>query len=386
MEGRWIDVFVTRPADDPSTRGQESVTRYVTDSSGTRREVVSAAGQAMGEEYKFDDVFCCSVQSVCFDPSAPNEAIVTSKDSDWILPTWTQEYMLATAATSPYADIQVGDLVRVGGVAHEGFTDYLTVLEKRVITKVINGTAEGLVTTLNSGKGTKTADMIGSGVTVTSAGIAHICLRLNVNLNATKLTGVTNNNTANSWTTRSSGPADVTLATRGHGYTYMSNPSTAYVGEDAASEQYYYPLYRSTNWMKGTELVARLDHGVKQVCALKLLGYQLVNKRQVGIHHAHEMQSDDFLILRIKEIEGHVISNNKFANGALAILRVGDSSNNVVGATEFSAYEPNGIVNVKVEQANSTIRNLTIQITDRKGDPAHFGRLHLWFKLLVSHG
>ena len=381
MSERWVDVFITKPADDPKTRGRAAVVR-----NGVQ---ITASGSALGDDYNYDDEFCCSVQSVCFNPKIPNEAIVTLKDSDWILPTWTQEYMQTAAATSPYLDIEVGDLVRVGGVAHEGFTDYLTVLEKRVITKVVNGTEDTnspTVTTLMSGKD---GTMLGAGgVDVTSAGIAHICLRLNVNLNATVLNKVPSNTIANSWIQRNKASATqtVTVATRGHGYTYMSNPSSAYDGEPLPSEPYYYPLYRSKNWVRGTQLVARLDHGVKQVGALKLLGYQLVNKRQVGIHHAHEMQSDDFLILRVKEIEGHVISNNKFANGALAILRAGDTSNNLTGAAEFSAYEPGGIVSVNVEQANSTIRNLTIEITDRRGEPAHFGRLHLWFKLLVSHG
>jgi hypothetical protein len=177
-----------------------------------------------------------------------------------------------------------------------------------------------------------------------------------------------------------------TLETRHNAYEYISNPKAAYPGESGHTEPYYYPLYRAKNWTAGKELVARLDHGVKQVAAVKLLGYSLVNKRQVGIQHAHEMQTDDFLILRIKELDGHVISNNQYANGAFAILRAGDTSNNLVGAAEFSAYEPTGIVCVPVHASNNTIRNLTIEITDRTGKAAHFGRLHLWFKLLVTHG
>lgn len=176
-----------------------------------------------------------------------------------------------------------------------------------------------------------------------------------------------------------------TLATRQHAYEYLTDPKPAFKS-DEVTEQYYYPLYRAKNWTTGKELIARLDHGVKQVAVVKLLGYSLVNKRQVGIQHAHEMQTDDFLILRIKELDGHVISNNQYANGAFAILRAGDTSNNLIGAAEFSSYEPTGIVSVPVHASNNTIRNLTIEITDRLGNPAHFGRLHLWFKLLVTHG
>ena len=148
----------------------------------------------------------------------------------------------------------------------------------------------------------------------------------------------------------------------------------------------YYPVYVSKNWARNSELVARLDHGVKQVSCVKLMGYSLVNKRQVGIQHAHEMQTDDYLILRIQEIEGKVISNNRYANGAFAILRCGDTTNTMIGAAEYSTYEPTGLVTVPVDSTSSTIKNVTIQLTDRNGNVAHFGRLHLWFKLLVTHG
>ena len=38
--------------------------------------------------------------------------------------------------------MKAGDLVRIGGVETEGFTDYLTVLEVRHITTLANGTDE----------------------------------------------------------------------------------------------------------------------------------------------------------------------------------------------------------------------------------------------------
>eukprot|EP00964_Phaeocystis_antarctica_P164336 scaffold142229_cov169-Phaeocystis_antarctica.AAC.1 len=57
-------------------------------------------------------------------------------------------------------------------------------------------------------------------------------------------------------------------------------------------------------WRTGQSLTAELDHGVKQVEEVRLMGYSLINKRQVGPQHAHEMIQDDYLILRIKEVEG----------------------------------------------------------------------------------
>jgi hypothetical protein len=224
---------------------------------------------------------------------------------------------------------------------------------------------------------------------VVKLGIAHRALRLNANINATVIPDyipLTDETTQNHACIRQAANKAAAisgvfcdLSTRDHAYDYRSN--------DVSHEKYYYPLYKAKTWTQGgTELTAKLDHGVKQVAAVKLLGYSLVNKRAVGIHHAHEMQGDDYLILRVKEIDGHVISNNKYANGAFAVLRAGDSSHQGQGATEFSAYEPGGIVCVAVDKTNATLRNLTIQVTDRLGRPAHFGRFHLWFKLLVTHG
>ena len=152
-------------------------------------------------------------------------------------------------------------------------------------------------------------------------------------------------------------------------------------------EKNFYPMYSMKKWLAGTTLRAALDHGVKQVSCIKLVGYALANKRQVGLQHAHEVLADDYVILRINEIEGHVVSNNRHANGAFAVLYSGSTSNNEVGAVEFSMFDTvNGIVVQDIDATNSVMRNLTLDVTDRQGRAAHFGRLHLWFKLLVTHG
>ena len=68
------------------------------------------------------------------------------------------------------------------------------------------------------------------------------------------------------------------------------------------------------------------------------------------------------------------------------MLNVGASSNNVVGAVEYSMFDTvNGIVTHPLD-GNNVFRNLTLELTDRRGEAAHFGRLHLWFKLHVTHG
>lgn len=386
---RWVDIFVTKADDDPTTRG------------------LNTGETAGGNRYTYDDVFCCTVQSIEFDPAdnSDTRAYITTNNSEWILPTWSHanSYGSAAAAASAYATLKVGDLVRIGGIPTEGFTDYLTVVEVKKVATLANATA-GVVSYTNNvaaaGQSTGTHQL--AAPTTASApaslyqlylstdGIAHIAIRLNASLNCTTLPDNTLRRDTD-WITHRQhvvGYANkyATLQTRSEAYEYISTVSQAYPNESDPTEKYYYPLYMAKNWTHGKELVARLDHGVKQVSAVKLVGYSLVNKRQVGIQHSHEMQADDYLILRIREIEGHVISNNKFANGAFAILRTGDTSHTITGAAEFSSYEPSGIVCVPVHASNSTIRNMTIEITDRRGESAHFGRLHLWFKILVTHG
>ena len=376
---RWTDVFITKADETPSD----------------------------GSKYAFDDTFCCSVQSIEFDPNE-TYAVVTEGDSPWICPTWSKEYMTSAANKSEYANLQVGDLVRIGEHETEGFTDYLTIVEIKTFSKLVNGTSTTLRISTGTGTTEGTDFLTAPGtstdfntnqpqamMTVLTDGIAHIALRLNASLNCTKFPSFTPNNSAdhiyarqmahrNSGNTGSAYFADLT--NRHQAYSYHSKMTLAYPGETASTEKYFYPLYKAKNWVKGTTLVAKLDHGVKQVAAVKLVGYTLVNKRAVGLQNQHEMQSDDYLILRIKEIEGHVISNNHHAHGAFAILRTGTSENLLHGSTQFSAYEPGGIVCVPVHSTNATLRNMTIEVTDRMGNPAHFGRFHLWFKLLVTHG
>lgn len=386
---RWVDVFVTKQTDDPVN----------------------------GQEYAFDDDFVETVQSVEFDPNVgTSRAFITENDSPWIMVTWIHDN--AGINNAAFMQLQVGDLVRIGGIHTSGFTDYLTVVEiVDGVQSVQNACSTAVKITSDQAKNTPGEHLLNvptvstetyNGYNANASTVvntfydlannipgviaqpsARRAVRLNANINATKLPNYIpvfdaatqqdnlvrqEANKNNNVTT-----AFATLETRDHAYEYVRQSSTT-------NEKYYYPLYKAKNWVHGTVLNAKLDHGVKQVAAVKLLGYSLVNKRAVGIQHAHEMQGDDYLIVRIKEIDGRVISNNQYAHGAFAVLRVGDSSHRIEGATEFSAYEPSGIVCVPVHQSNATLRNLTIEVTDRLGQPAHFGRFHLWFKLLVTHG
>ena len=382
MAERWVDVFVTKAADDPRTR----------DTSGT----------AAGTAYNYDDEFCCPVQTVEFHPDN-FECYISESDSEWILPLWL-DYGTSDWKSSKYSDIEVGDLVRIGGIHTDGFTDYLTVIEKKTVTEIHNGCSTAVKVTSSTGNQVVGTDILpaptasstptGTGkISIEQNGIAHIALRLNASVNCTKLDSKVKSSLTSTYAYHRQGVSSagfVNLATRDYARTYLTNPQRTAYGTFGDryyfGEQYYYPLYKAKKWTSGTTLTAKLDHGVKTVAAIKLIGYSLVNKRAVGVQHAHEMQSDDYLIMRIKEIDGHVISNNQYANGSFAVLATGDTSNNVVGATEYSRYEPQGLVCMPINASNNTIRNLNIEIIDRLGRPAHFGRLHIWFKLLVTHG
>jgi hypothetical protein len=350
---RWLDVFVTKP------------------DTGIDKQV-----------YEYDDQFACTVQSVRISTATATTAMIVDAATDWILPTWTATYAHGSYSGGVYDKIEVGDLVRIGVTGTNGHTDYLTVLEKRVVTLVYNSTA----TTIPIGFASESSvDLASAGSRVVpSTGIAHIALRLNQSVNCTAMpTNYPKN--ANELAAYN---ADGTLAT-GVAVTIETRDEASLPTWPGAQtgETDFYPLYVHKRWLAGSTLRAALDHGVKQCSCIKLVGYSVANKRQVGLHHAHEMQADDYLVLRINEIEGHVVSNNRFANGAFAVLYSGSSADNRVGAVEYSQFDTvNGVVVQDLDATNSVLRNLTLEITDRKGNPAHFGRMHLWFKLLVTHG
>jgi hypothetical protein len=224
--------------------------------------------------------------------------------------------------------------------------------------------------------------LIGHSMTVGTEGIAHVALRLNQSVNCTAMPVQypKDANATDPYNADGTHDHAVTIKTRDTATVALGNATS----ED---EKFFYPLYVHKKWLAGSTLRAALDHGVKQCSCIKLVGYSVANKRQVGLHHAHEMQADDYLVVRINEIEGHVVSNNRHASGAFAVLYSGSSADNQVGAVEYNQFDTvNGIVVQDLDATNSVLRNLTLEITDRRGNPAHFGRMHLWFKLLVTHG
>ena len=130
----------------------------------------------------------------------------------------------------------------------------------------------------------------------------------------------------------------------------------------------------------------KLDHGVKGISWIKLVGYSVFNKRQVGFANQHEQIADDWIAVHIDQVDGKVVSNNPHADRAFAVLHVGSSADNRTGAIEFHEQDPMGIAMHVFDTHQTTLRRLTFKFLDRKGKPAHFGRIHLWLKVCAAHG
>jgi hypothetical protein len=366
------------------------------------------------QEEDYDDQFVCPVQSVRLHE---NYAVIVEDETDWVTPLFPFD-----ATSDPFKEIMKGDLIRVGVPSTGGFTDYLTVVEKVPIKAFRNATSYYIATSSSAldyggevagtmnidpyeeyhvypssdewlrphGYGENTSEHTvynavfegGAGLTLADDTAEYeppvqlYALRLNHSINATTINEPIDANRSKRIVAAVTTDAQETLIA-----TLENRQNVTMWGGG-----HLYPMYHMKEWRTGQSLTAELDHGVKQVEEVRLMGYSLMNKRNVGPQHAHEMIQDDYLILRIKEVEGKVISNNRHANGAFAILYAGSHADNTKGGVDVHKYDTDGIVVRRVDATNSVMRNLTVELLDRTGKPAHFGRLHLWFKILATHG
>lgn len=373
--------------------------------------------------------------------SAASDGAVTAVVCNWETP-WI---MTAYQNWQPYK-LEVGDLVRVGDLGTNG-SDYLTVIDRVEIEQIANGITGtgGSGIYWSAGKGTEFDDVplpqpanagdawsrnslpetgpgsstlqvrpLSDAIVFSAAARAktYYAYRLNHSINATtppvtmerrgeaasdaqtlallqerpmieinqfyaentgKLADTANNN----WPEEQ----DTTLRTSG-------TPKTEVLAIPITMESWMkrrlFPLFK----VKAPPLQHKvtLDRGVKAVHWIKLYAATFVNKRQVGLRNAHEMVVDDWAALHIKEVQGEVISNNLTANGAFAVLHAGHSNDAVTGAVEVREQEVAGLATVIFERPRTDMRSLTIELRDRLGRNAHLGRIHLWFKLCVSHG
>lgn len=385
--------------------------------SGCRERVIDLFVTKDSATYKdtFDDVFLGPVWSVEFCDA--DKVAVVNKNSVWIA-------FCKQMATIPEV-LEEGDLVRVGHATTDGHTDYLTIVEKRPITGIrnavtygtqaaegdgaaANGSIVGVTMQLinESGAGTPVTGgvfgptpIVGTNLKQTgvislvndewglSQGIHPYAYRLNFNINVTKPVLNHEHGTTTSSTAKFDFNTGGVAATQ-KALEYRHNlRHSVFDTKITEAEKCYYPLYKVRKWLTNNgDIAVAMDHGVKSLHWMKLIGYSVFNKRQVGFQNAHEVFSDDWVALHVNEVQGGVISNNQFANGAFAVLHVGGTNDNMVGAIEYHAHDPAGLFTHYFDNHQSTIRNLNLKFLDRKGEAAHFGRIHLWFKVCVQHG
>ena len=369
-EPRWVDVFLTRP-DIEFTAG--------TTDSGTRS----------GSTYSLDDEFVMTVQNVRLNPlltgsysltdESTRTAVITEDATEWLMGTYTNDLRHTSFATVP--GLQVGDLVRIGNSSSGGLTDYLTILDVVLVGKLFNATTSNAAidvdgTMLNSG-----ATALDISTYTANNNLARKVFRVN---RAVQVTKMPTNFPTNGQVMSTSG-TNVTLATR-----HEASLGTLYKESDPGNNLYehlLYPLYRAVNFAddrnEQRKLRVHLDTRFKKVHCVQLVAYELANKPQVDFAHAHELSIDDYIVMRVRELEGDVVSNNRHANGAFAVLNTGAMLDNPHGGRYYSQYEKGGIVTQRITPAKK-INSLTLDISDRKGNPARLGRVHFWFKVLAS--
>lgn len=331
---------------------------------------------------EFDDEFLGPVWSV--EILQDGTAAVVNKSSAWV--TWCK------GITSP--DLNVGDQVRIGNTATDFFTDVCTVLQKLQITRICNAVSHdgitsnvgllqpnGTTLTLTKadppdppGDDQMATTTLPYGTAVTLPQNPWYAYRLNLNTNVTDIRGAI----PYEITHLQNAIQNTALFNRRHQFRHSH-------GSASSDEQLYYPLYKVKRWLPGSgELSVNLDYGVRRINTVTLIGYSVFAKRTSGFQNTHEAFDDDWVALHIKGMTGDVVSNNEFANGSFAVLHMNGPVNTSSGAVEQHVHDSQGLFKLNIDGAS--MRELHLKFVDRNGDPAHFGRIHLWFKLGVVYG
>lgn len=157
-------------------------------------------------------------------------------------------------------------------------------------------------------------------------------------------------------------------------------------------ERCFFPMYRQLDWSRDRlshdhPLRVRFDYDTKEVSKITLTAYSVFGKRQVDKEDAGQLPDDDYFILRFREVQGKTVSNNPNADRAFGIIKLGGdaSTPETVGAQEYAqALSDDGVIVLNINPPKK-IQMLTLDVLDRDGNPAHFGRIHLWLKLEVNH-
>ena len=392
----WQDVFLTKP---------------------------EYGGSGVGAP-KMDDTFVAPVMSIAVQRERSDTQINAKPvkgGSNWLMLAYPGD--ATSAEVDRWRSLEPGDMIRVGTAGVGGFTDYLTVLETLDADRLYNTTGvDWEIATLDpssasttigtvfpdADQGYHTGEQPGrplshlkaatSSANTQSWAIEHAtglksgslrCVRINYAIDATTIDPTYHKDT--NFTSFSQSASYVTDATRGEVSVYYPLSGVRkYDGADRR-EMFYFPCYRQREWVdasRPTTTVLRLQMptNVKQIRAVKLMGYSMVHKRAVGTQQQHERKEDDWYAIRIKELHTNnsVLSNNQHAQGALHVLHAGNSGSTTAGSVELYEYDPHGLSCASFSPIN--LPSLTVEVVDRQGNDAHFGRMHLWLRILTTQG
>lgn len=315
-------------------------------------------------------------------------------------------------------DLEVGDLVRIGDVGNaSGFSDYATVLQKLQVDQIdskvrddngaevavsyaplsvdishlpVGTVATNYVAHYNDLPSSLTANQLDTNGYLIRDGHASCNLmayRLNVNLDATTPPTPLNQrgNTKNDilvYSLQKRAQLHLNKARYAEALDATTVGSTEH--NEILEQTIPHPLFKVNRW-KQNSVTITLDRGVKMMNWIKLVGYSFFNKQQGGFQSAHDLKSDDWFALHIKEVPGAVQSNNSHAAGAFCVLHAGSATDHITGAVEFHQHDMNGL-HAHHFTTPQNVHQLHFELLDRNGMPANFGRVHLWFKVCVSHG
>lgn len=380
------------------------------------------------DHYDFDEEHQFPVWSIRFADRAKlesGEAWVVNEATDWFMP----------AMNIHRKTLEVGDQVRIGDNSTTGFTDYLTILEKVQVTHVRNAVAfnghpgdaaqmggtSGDLEFIFPNDANKVAMKYMGNILVSSAanttgvtlsaptnidgpaasfapgGLVKVsgveyAYRINAPYNLTlppphPKVNVASHRVVNNieLDKMASGPNDYERIKDRHELAYSVHRKGASAHEQTEL-QMAYGLFKVNPYTTNGMLRASLDHGVKAIRSVTLKGYSLFHKRRGGLTTNSEVIDDDWIALKIDQVPGHVISNNPTANGAFCVLHGGTSHDDNHGSVELLRSETRGLHTHVFETPTSSVRHLDLRFLNRKGEPAHFGRIHLWFQLCVAHG
>ena len=346
------------------------------------------------EENYTHDEFLCPVMSCQLFPVFDNRTLAMpiggnaagadqDASSEWLMPAaLTLNGVLPNftfalrAVDSGWNTLKVGDMIRAGTASHGGFTDYLTVLEVKTVDFLKSKNDwqwfPEQSANLNYIAGDPNSAVIPGSV---------LAVRVNYSINCSTLP-----ETARPMATIAS-LADlsafaITTPTDKNRLDCLVHSDTL-----PLEERRYYACYRqkrnhavSTKIPNPTKLTIPLE--VRTISGIKLMGYSLVHGAAAGLHHQHEGADDDWYALRFKEIEGDVLSNNRAANRSFHVINARDRDGTHVGSSVQHSFDVNGLACKTFPARN--LSSLTVELVDLNGQPARFGRLHLWLRVQTN--